>query len=452
MVLDLQEARAAARFVDHERGLVDRRIYHDPAIYRMELEQIFARAWLFLCHESQIPHPGDYFMNTMGEDRVIVVRAEDGGINVLLNSCRHRGNAVCRADEGNASSFMCTYHGWTYDLKGKLVGVPGFKEVYHEELDREQWGLIRAAQVDSYKGMVFATMDPAAPSLVEYLGDAHHAIDMLMDQGDMVAVPSVEKFTIGCNWKFPTDNTPDQYHGAVSHASARYSGYPGPLGSVGRQRATAGRSPLMISPQPGWTVLADYGHGFSASRMPDNWEELVQDDPLNQWRLNDEVRRRHGPIMSQVNIVHLNIFPHLFLPSGSRNIALRIPKGPTTTEIWMWTFVDRNAPFAVQRESMLRSGHHFGPSGMMEQDDGENWDQSTKGTTGAVGGRYPLNYQMGLGRGEIVDDEAGPIRVETHMNEHAQLWTYRNWAEWLAAASWDELKANHPRPSEVGRV
>ena len=88
-----------------------------------------------------------------------------------MNSCRHRGNAVCRAEEGHATSFMCTYHGWTYDLKGTLVGVPGFKEVYHEELDRENWGLIKAAQVDSYQGFIFATMDPEAPASHEYLGD-----------------------------------------------------------------------------------------------------------------------------------------------------------------------------------------------------------------------------------------------------------------------------------------
>ena len=66
---------------------------------------------------------------------------------------------------------MCTYHGWTYDLKGALVGVPGFKEVYHEDLDRENWGLIKAAQVDTYKGFIFANMDPEAPSFHEYLGD-----------------------------------------------------------------------------------------------------------------------------------------------------------------------------------------------------------------------------------------------------------------------------------------
>ncbi|MGE3986191.1 MAG: aromatic ring-hydroxylating dioxygenase subunit alpha, partial [Dehalococcoidia bacterium] len=206
-----------SRWVDYANGTVDRKIFYDRDVYQLEMERIFARAWLFMCHESQIPNPGDFFLNFMGEDRVIVVRNNEGGISVLVNSCRHRGNAVCRAEEGHASSFMCTYHGWTFDLQGKLVGVPGFKEVYHEELDRENWGLIKAAQVESYKGFVFATMDGSAPALPEFLGEAgQFGIDLIADQGDMAVAGGVMKYQMNANWKFPHDNTADFYHGGIS--------------------------------------------------------------------------------------------------------------------------------------------------------------------------------------------------------------------------------------------
>ncbi|MEE3142058.1 MAG: Rieske 2Fe-2S domain-containing protein, partial [Chloroflexota bacterium] len=99
-----------SRLVDGERGLVSRRIFIEQDIYQLELEQIFARCWLFLCHESQIPKPGDFFSTYMGEDPVLVMRDSGGKINAFLNICRHRGNRLCRADSGNASSFNCAYH------------------------------------------------------------------------------------------------------------------------------------------------------------------------------------------------------------------------------------------------------------------------------------------------------------------------------------------------------
>ena len=91
-------------WVDVENGFIDRNIFSDEEIYRMELEQVFARSWLFVGHESQIPNPGDFTQTTMGEDPVIVTRAQDMSVHVLLNSCRHRGNAVTRANLGNCTS------------------------------------------------------------------------------------------------------------------------------------------------------------------------------------------------------------------------------------------------------------------------------------------------------------------------------------------------------------
>ena len=135
--------------VQAEQGLVSRRIFIDPDIYQQELARVFGRCWLFLCHESQLQQPGDFFCTYMGEDPVLVTRAKDGQIRAFLNSCRHRGMKVCRADEGNTEAFTCSYHAWTYASDGRLIGVPHHKEAYYEELDRTQWGLVPVAQLDA---------------------------------------------------------------------------------------------------------------------------------------------------------------------------------------------------------------------------------------------------------------------------------------------------------------
>ncbi len=452
--MDLKDARQALNWVDMKSGVIERKIFYDPDIYQMEMERVFARAWLFMCHESQIPNPGDFFLNFMGEDRVIVVRNNDGGISVLVNSCRHRGNAVCRADEGHATSFMCTYHGWTYDLNGALVGVPGFKEVYHEELDRENWGLIRAPQVESYKGFVFATMDADAPNLHEYLGPTgEFGIDLIADQGDMQIVGGVQKWTMKCNWKFPTDNTADFSHGLTSHQSAYISVENDPKfgffagqgrGAQGaaRRRAVGSANGRYVKAYAG---IAEYGHVLGASFLPADWEETFKDDPTLAWRYNSPLRNKTGELPRVANSM-TNIFPNLFVPSSARQVAIRMPKSPTTTEIWYFSFIDKNAAPEVRELYRYRAVHQFAAAGLWEQDDGENWDQSTRGTQGIVASRYPLNYQMGLGHGVISQEEGGLPHIDAHVNETLQLWQYQAWAELMAADSWDEWKKNHSIP------
>ncbi|HVH74038.1 MAG TPA: Rieske 2Fe-2S domain-containing protein, partial [Stellaceae bacterium] len=93
--------------VDTAKGEISREIFVDEAIYREEQERLFARAWLFVGHESQIPQPGDFAVSCMGEESVILCRDRVGQIHVFLNSCRHRGMKVCRYDEGSTTVFTC---------------------------------------------------------------------------------------------------------------------------------------------------------------------------------------------------------------------------------------------------------------------------------------------------------------------------------------------------------
>jgi 3-phenylpropionate/trans-cinnamate dioxygenase alpha subunit len=416
--------------VDADRGLVNHRIFIEPEIYRQELEQIFARCWLYLCHESQIPLPGDFYTTYMGEDPVLVVRGSDGQIRAFLNVCRHRGNRLCRAEDGNAAAFTCAYHGWTYGNDGRLTGVPNLREAYHGELDRDRWGLVPVAQLDSYKGLVFATFDPQAPSLREYLGEMAWYLDSFFDrcEGRSEIVGGVHKWVMPCNWKFPAENfAGDGYHVQWSHLSAVRTGSGGDFrvkpDSAGRALSLGqGHSIMTVGPD----MVAD----------PPNPDVLAYEE-----RIRPEMRDRLGPRLDLGKPIAGTVFPNFsMLRPTSRTIRVWHPRGPEKTEVWAWIFVDKAAPPEVKKALRLAGSRVFGPGGTFEQDDMDNWQGCTQTARGAVSRRLALSYGMGLGH-ERFDRAFGGVASDYRYSESNHRGFYRHWARLMVGESWAEPAA-----------
>ena len=157
-----------------EAGLVSRRIFHD--------ERSTGRSWTASSSgpgyiwrtKARFPDSGDFVHVYMGEEAVILCRDRDGQLYGLVNSCRHRGNRVCRVDRGNAGASSVRITAGHTTPERNLIGVPGKTELYKDDIDQPSLGLVRVARIDSYKGLVFGTFDPEAPSL-EFLGDMRWA-------------------------------------------------------------------------------------------------------------------------------------------------------------------------------------------------------------------------------------------------------------------------------------
>jgi phenylpropionate dioxygenase-like ring-hydroxylating dioxygenase large terminal subunit len=438
------EAGSIRALFDPKTGWLDRRVHSDAALYQLELERVFARGWNFMCHDSQLPSVGDYFINYIGEDQVICVRDDDGQVNVLLNTCRHRGNALCRAEQGRAKSFVCSYHGWHYALDGRLIGVPGQSTYYHGDLDKSRLGLVRA-RVESYLGFYFATMAADAPSLADYLGDVGRTgLGMVVANGPVEVIDGVQKNVIDCNWKIAVDNLFDWYHVVYSHASAGAAGIMDPA--------------AVVHPKNQMVMLGDYGQAIGGPGLPKEMQDKID-------RMSDEERveysrsgespfprirpRKATELMGAEGVRsqgHPNIFPNLWITLDGQQMCLRLPRGPSHTELWWFTIIPKNTPAPLRQAVMRMATHLFGPAGLLEQDDGENWSQSTRAASGFSGRKVGAALLMGLGRDEVSVGANGQASVEGLVGEHAQRWFYRSWTEWMAARDWAELEATRSTP------
>jgi phenylpropionate dioxygenase-like ring-hydroxylating dioxygenase large terminal subunit len=409
--------------VNLEEGTVSRLVYSDPEIYELELEHIFARCWLFLAHESQVPRAGDFFATYMGEDPVLVVRQSDGSIRAFLNACAHRGMKVCRADLGNAKSFTCTYHGWSYDTAGNLVGLP--YEEHYRNFDKKRWGLHPVAKVESYKGLVFGTFDADAPSLSDYLGDMKWYLDLVLDrrEGGIEMVGGVQKWVIEANWKFGAENfVQDMHHVGPTHAAAIMAWLP------------EGTSPAVIAAalKEGLQVDAGNGHGTGFFTEGD-LTPLIMGPVCGKYLEADtlaEAQQRLGPLRpNKIRASHATVFPSLSYLPQVQTMRVWHPKGPRRMEVWTWIFVDKAAPPDVKEAFRVATLRNFGPGAMFEQEDGENWSQCSAASRGYVSRHIRSNLQMSMGEERTDPDFPGRVtHVFSEMNGRS---FYRRWLELL---------------------
>jgi PAH dioxygenase large subunit len=424
-----------------EEGLIPAPIFNDPEIHRLELERVFARAWCFIGHESEIPHPGDYCQRYIGQDPFIFVRDEAGKVRVLFDGCRHRGSLVCRAEKGNASHFRCSYHGWTYKNTGELIGAPAFKDAYGT-LDKSQWSLLAAAKVDSVHGFVFATLDPDAPDLEDYLRDFRWYMDLMWGLADngLEVIGEPQRWVMSANWKLAADNfCGDDYHVLYLHKS---------MFEIGA---------FQISPRDnmfGYHVQVGNGHQMSFSIAP------TEDDPGPKfWGYDREtvkLFKRENVTPEQFELAHRSrvsvgtVFPNFsFLmlplthdpknvpPQGLLTVRQWQPRGPNEMEVWVWFLVWKDMPEHLKELSYRAALGTFSISGMFEQDDAEPW-QSIARTAGTVFVRkhgVKFNFQMGLtsdGGAKPAPDWPGPgAAFWPRYEEGVHRSLYRRWLQFM---------------------
>lgn len=185
--------------------------YASADFHRLEAEKMWTRTWQFVGREEQISRPGDHLIYDIVGHSIIVMRGDDGVIRGFHNSCLHRGRAL-RMSGGKVRELKCPYHGFTWDLQGRLDSIPcewDFKHLNKSEQNLPQ------VRVESWLGFVFINMDENAPPLLEYL-DAlpQHFRDYAFERSVILA--HVQR-RVPSNWKVAQEAFMESMHARVTH-------------------------------------------------------------------------------------------------------------------------------------------------------------------------------------------------------------------------------------------
>lgn len=414
-------------------GLLPARVFNDQDVFQLELERVFGKSWLFVGHESEIPDPGDYAQRYLGTDPFIFVRDEKGEINVLFDSCRHHGAKLCKAEQGNTSHFRCSYHGWTYKNSGELTGVPQKDECF-KELDREDWGLHEAPRVDSYEGLIFASLAEEGPTLEEYLGPFKWYLDIQfkLGKGGVEVVGEPHRWRVDADWKTGADNfSADSYHTPWTHrsvldvgfASEDFSGMPGRFNSRHITHIHTGSISLRLHDTADQLFFAHPAEYVTDDHLTDDQFDIAAASGVNVGTLFPNFSFIHAAYTDDPN-ESLN---------GMFSIRQWRPIAPGKMEMWSWVLAPVEAPEEYKRRVYDIAVANFSPSGNFEQDDLAIWNgmsEVAKSTfTRKVG--HELNYQMGLdnmSRASLDPNWPGPGAAwDDNLEEGTMRTFYYNW-------------------------
>jgi benzoate/toluate 1,2-dioxygenase subunit alpha len=214
------DSKAIERLVEPDR--VHRDVYTDPEIFRLEMERLWSRTWIYVGHASQVPNAGDFITLDIAAKPVIMVRHTDGSIRVLMNRCAHKGTKVVSDFSGNTGKvFRCPYHAWTYRTDGSLINIP-LKDGY-SGTRLEPMGLQVVKNVETYRGFVFARLAEDGIGFRDYFGESLSSIDFLADrspEGELELVGGCLRYLHNCNWKMFVENLNDTMHPMIAHAGS----------------------------------------------------------------------------------------------------------------------------------------------------------------------------------------------------------------------------------------
>jgi phenylpropionate dioxygenase-like ring-hydroxylating dioxygenase large terminal subunit len=374
-----------------EPARIHRSVYTDEELFEIEMQRLWGSAWIFIGHESQVPNSGDYFTTNINHKiPVMMTRDRRGDIHVLHNRCAHKGAKLVDTPCGNARAFRCCYHGWTFGNDGAVLKIPnpgGYENTGFDVNDSAN-NLQKLAQYDSYRGFVFATLDPGMPDLRTWMGGAIDCFDNLCDrapEGEVEVAGGVLRYEHDCNWKLFLKNLNDTMHPMVTHQSVVQAAeeYIASL----PEGAAAQRAEAEIIPPFGasYEVFEDsgitgfmYGHHYDGGKtsihadysvMPAYWEAMLA--------AYGEEQTREILAFNTHNTLY---YPSLTIKTAIQNIRVVRPVAVNKCIVETWSFRLKGAPEEMLQRTLLYSRLINSSASMVGPDDLEAYMRIQAGT------------------------------------------------------------------------
>jgi len=227
--------------------------YNSRAVYDLEVEKIFGRDWFCIGRAEELENPGDYKTIDIAGESIAVARARNGELAAFSSYCPHRGAQVV-SGAGNTGKFTCPYHGWVFDLSGKLVNAP-----FTDDVEGFDFSSCRMTPVSlrTWRGWIFVSLEQTDRDFDGFMEEYERKLayfrmeDCVLTDALVMDVPA--------NWKLVLENFIDVYHFSVLHAKT----------------FGAPSNPAVSQPyETGSRVIFRPGHRFSNPRMDPPFGEM----------------------------------------------------------------------------------------------------------------------------------------------------------------------------------
>ena len=340
-----------------------RDVYTDQNVFDLEMQRIWGKSWIFIGHESQVPEAGNYYSLDYAGLPVVMVRNKDESVHVLHNRCGHKGAKLVQKRCGKNPRFVCSYHGWTYKLDGKLVGVPhqaGYADTGFDKTDPQY--SMQPIRAEVYRGFVFATLSEDVVDLKSWLGGAAVTIDNLCDrapQGEVEVAGGVLKFEHDCNWKLFTENLNDTMHPMVVHKSVVDAAhqYIKSLPEDSPNRIEAEIIPPFGASYENYEESGitgfDYGHHYDGGKTSIHADYSV--DPEYRAAMVEAYGEERTDEILGYNSHNTLYYPSVTFKSAVQNIRIVRPVAVDKTIIETWSFRLKGAPDSMLQRTLLYS-------------------------------------------------------------------------------------------------